>query len=94
MAKARHSGLQKTVLKLYRECMQATKKLPAEARSEASAYVRSEFKSKASQVDKLDIQRIEFLMRQAKRKIETFTMTGVTSVAGLVPSRAQQEGMR
>jgi succinate dehydrogenase assembly factor 1 len=75
-----HTGFQLNVLRLYRECLAATRRLPLESRPKAVAYVRTEFKSKAKSVDRLDIQRIEFLMRQGRRKVETFTQSGVTAV--------------
>lgn len=89
MAKTRHSGLQKQVLKLYRECLAATAKLSgADAQAQARAHVRLEFRQRAGTVDKLDIQRIEHLMRQGRRKMEIYSAAGVTGVAGFVVQSA------
>jgi succinate dehydrogenase assembly factor 1 len=77
----RHSGMQKTVLSLYRQSLQAAARLPSEeARASARDLVRREYREKASTVDKMDFQRVEHLIRHAKKKLELFAMPGVTSV--------------
>jgi len=77
----RLTGFQKSVLALYRDCLAAARRLPTRAAAAgAAAYVRAEFRAKAASVDKLDIQRIEFLTRQARRKLETYTAAGVDAV--------------
>jgi succinate dehydrogenase assembly factor 1 len=84
----RHSGLQKQVLSLYRTTLRtARERLPAgESRAQAEAFARTEFRSKARSVDKLDIQRIEFLIRQGKKKLDLVGMEGVSGFAAALPS--------
>ncbi len=82
----RHSGLQKTILSLYRQSLQAAARLPTpEARASARELVRREYREKAGGVDKLDFQRVEHLIRHAKKKLELYTMPGVTSVGEARP---------
>lgn len=70
----RMSGLQKQVLSLYREALRTARKLgSAEDRLAGIDFARDEFRAKAATVDKLDIQRIEFLLRQGKKKLGLYT---------------------
>jgi hypothetical protein len=69
-----HSGIQKQVLSLYREALRAARRLePTDASTSASTYIRSEFRSKASSVDRLDFQRVEHLLRAARKKIDSLS---------------------
>lgn len=79
--RGRLTGFQKSVLALYRDCLAAARRLPTRERAAAAAaYVRAEFRAKAASVDKLDIQRVEFLTRQARRKLASYTAAGVDAV--------------
>jgi succinate dehydrogenase assembly factor 1 len=80
----RHSGLQKQVLALYRRSLRAAAALQApDARQQAFDYVRTEFRAKASSVNKLDVQRIEYLLRQGAKRLDMASMPGVTSFGGV-----------
>jgi succinate dehydrogenase assembly factor 1 len=76
---ARKSGLQRQVLSLYADCLRSARQLPSASQVPAVLFVRGEFRKAASTVDKLDIQRIEFLLRQGKKKSKSYTMAGVTA---------------
>lgn len=82
---ARLSGLQKQVLSLYRDCLRAARKSGGPSGS-AVAYVQTEFRAKAK-VDRLDFQRIEFLLRTGKRKLEQYTANDVSHF-GTAPASA------
>lgn len=89
----RLSGLQKQVIALYRETLRAARQQPleTEARVSLAAYVVTEFRSKAKTVEKLDIQRIEHLMRQGRKKMTALTasdggISGFGVVGGHVPA--------
>ena len=79
MRPARRSGLQRQVLATYRDCLCAARKLPAASRTSAVRFIQLEFRAGATSVDKLDIQRIEHLLRQARKKIASYTMPGVSA---------------
>jgi succinate dehydrogenase assembly factor 1 len=66
----RLSGLQKQVLALYRSLLRTARTLPVDGPSRESlvGHIVREFRAKARSVDKLDFQRIEFLLRQAKKQ--------------------------
>ena len=57
------SELQRQVLALYRQCLRA-----AAAKPGAAAAVRREFRRHAA-VPRLEVMRIEFLLRQGRRKL-------------------------
>ena len=75
----RRSGLQRQVLAVYRDCLVASRKLPAASQAAAVAFIRLEFRNGAATVDKLDIQRIEHLIRQAQKKVTSYTSPGVSA---------------
>jgi succinate dehydrogenase assembly factor 1 len=75
----RYSGLQKQVLGLYRDSIRAARKLPSSSRVPAILFVRGEFRTNATQVEKLDVQRIEFLIRQGKKKITQLSGADVSA---------------
>ena len=66
----RHSGLQKQVLTAYREALRAALGVVGEGdRVPAVQYVRCEFRRHATTVDRLDIQRIEHMLRQVTKRV-------------------------
>jgi succinate dehydrogenase assembly factor 1 len=64
----RASGIQKQVLSLYREGLRHARALPLPSSHEARDFIRGEFR-RGAQVDRLDFQRIEHLLRQGKKKL-------------------------
>lgn len=76
--KQQHSGLQKRVIALYRECLRQARAQPTEeARHNATQYVKHEFRRNATTVKRTDIGRIEHLMRHAHRQLKLVRMPGV-----------------
>ncbi len=85
----RLSGLQKQVLSLYRTCLRACCKLPiGESRLKAVSYVRLEFRANASSVKTLDLQRIDHLLRQAKKKLKLYSGN---TISGFDAAVSQEE---
>ena len=74
----RLSGLQKSVLSLYRNCLRHTRALTAPARLAAVRYLRVEFRERAA-LDRLDYQRIEFLVRQGGKRLSNAATSNVSS---------------
>ena len=70
MMQRSHSGIQKQVLALYREGLRAARLLPATSSGPAAAFIRAEFREKAASVDRMDFQRIEHLLRSARKKLD------------------------
>ena len=84
----RHSGLQKKVLNLFREGLRAARRLP-DISSQSSVKQRcvESFREKGKTVDRLDIQRIEHLLRQARKELERLEMPGVSGYNTIVTTR-------
>lgn len=80
----RHSGLQKDVLKLYRDLHRAARKKDPFNVNNFTSVVMQEFRVKAASVTKTDFKTIEHLLRygyKQKKLIEMpgFRTGGVTS---------------
>ena len=62
----RRSGIQKQVLSLYKECLRA-----AEVKSPSfKSVVRNEFKRNGVAIQRTDTMRVEYMLRQGKRRLE------------------------
>jgi len=62
----RKSQIQKQVLSLYKECLRAT-----EAKSpQFKSVVRSDFKRNATTIQRTDTMRIEYMVRQGRRRLD------------------------
>ena len=69
-----HSGIQKQVLSLYREALRSALRLAdTSASTSARDFIRREFRDKAYSVDRLDFQRVEHLLRAARKKIDVMS---------------------
>jgi succinate dehydrogenase assembly factor 1 len=77
----RHSGIQKEVLKLYKDCLLAAYK----KNKTAVDFVRTQFKD-AKAIDRLDFQRIEYLIRNGKKKLQSYSV-GTEGFASYVASK-------
>ena len=77
----RLSGLQRDVLALYRQCLRAARKKPAESRPNFESFARREFDKNLS-VDKKDFSAIEFLLRKARKQLETYAVPNIRNIAG------------
>lgn len=70
-----HSGIQRQVLALYRECLQAASRLPTpQSQQAARAFTRAEFRQN---VGRLEVLRIEHQLRAGRKKLERYTAPGV-----------------
>ncbi|KAF3927051.1 hypothetical protein AA313_de0200555 [Arthrobotrys entomopaga] len=70
---SRHTGIQREVLSLYRQCLQAIQLKPLESRNHFKTFVSGEFRRYAVQVDRKDFDTIEFLLRKGKRQLEVYS---------------------
>lgn len=68
---ARLSGLQREVLKLYRQSMRTVKTKPEESRHHWRAYIREEF-GKNKKIPKKSFSVVEHLIRVGHRRFELF----------------------
>lgn len=78
---ARLSGLQRDVLALYRNCLRAARKKPAQTRPNFESFARREFE-KHIHMDRRDFGSIEFLVRKGTRQLETYDAPNITNIAG------------
>ena len=86
------SGLQKQVLASYRACFRHGKTMPLRSRIAAVQYIRSQFRDGAS-LDRMDIQRIEFLLRQCKKKLSFLVTSEVSNfefISGKEPTLTEK----
>mmetsp|Transcript_17248 Transcript_17248/g.27873 ORF Transcript_17248/g.27873 Transcript_17248/m.27873 type:complete len:87 (-) Transcript_17248:246-506(-) len=78
----RHSGLQKDVLRLYKRALKAAKLKDAGLSLKNSVgVVKAEFRENAQQVSRRDFRKIEYLLRQGERKVETIERPSVKKVS-------------
>ncbi|EXJ96054.1 hypothetical protein A1O1_01180 [Capronia coronata CBS 617.96] len=75
----RRSGLQREVLKLYRQCLRAAGKKPEATRDNFRMVARREFR-KNQMVDKKDFAAVETLLRMGSRKLELYSSEGVKDI--------------
>ncbi|KAJ1668680.1 hypothetical protein IW140_002032 [Coemansia sp. RSA 1813] len=75
------SGLQKDVLRLYRDCLRATRKKPAEAQPRFRAFARQEFEKNIASVKRTDVQAIEYLLRIGRRRLEQYMGPNVRDIS-------------
>ncbi|EGC29256.1 hypothetical protein DICPUDRAFT_13673, partial [Dictyostelium purpureum] len=74
---ARYSGLQKEVLSLYRKFIRASQNKdkinnvsPNNSSQSITNYIRNQFRLKAGQVSRREINKIELLLLKGRRQLE------------------------
>ncbi|KAH8815379.1 complex 1 protein-domain-containing protein [Xylogone sp. PMI_703] len=79
----RHSGLQKEVLALYRNCLRESRKKPdvslTNTRKHFESFARKEFE-KGLNVDRKDFSTIEYLLRRGRRQLEMYSSPGIKDI--------------
>ncbi|KAJ9164782.1 hypothetical protein NKR19_g996 [Coniochaeta hoffmannii] len=75
----RLSGLQREVLSLYRSCLRASRKKPADTRPHFESFARAEFE-KNIQINKKDFAAIEFLVRRGRRALEMYSSPSIKDI--------------
>ncbi|XP_051900260.1 succinate dehydrogenase assembly factor 1, mitochondrial [Pristis pectinata] len=75
---ARHSKLQKQVLKLYKQFLRAAKDKPG-----FLPLIRDEF-HKNSQIPRMDVMHIEYLLRRGQRQLELLKESNTKQVAAFI----------
>ena len=76
----RLSGLQLEVLALYRSALRASRTKGDKA-PDFTKFAQYQFRKDAAAVSKKDISKIEFMIRNGKRKIRQFESPSVTSIS-------------
>jgi len=69
------SGLQKEVLSLYRALLRASRSQP-----QLRQHVQGEFRDHKS-IHRLDVERIEYLLRKGRKQLDIMNMEGVRKVS-------------
>ncbi|KAN0024171.1 hypothetical protein ACTFIV_008571 [Dictyostelium citrinum] len=93
----RHSGLQKAVLSLYRSFIRASNKKDRDnasisndnSSSSVSNYIKSQFRLKATTIQKRDINKIESLLVKGKRQLEQIQDPEFSGFAVFTPKPKQ-----
>ncbi|PVU95596.1 hypothetical protein BB559_002683 [Furculomyces boomerangus] len=78
--RGKFSGLQKDVLKLYRDFVRAARNKPIESRKEMIGHVREKFAANIS-MDKKEYDAIAFYLRSGRRKLEMFKKDSVKHIS-------------
>mmetsp|Transcript_3590 Transcript_3590/g.8570 ORF Transcript_3590/g.8570 Transcript_3590/m.8570 type:complete len:90 (+) Transcript_3590:199-468(+) len=73
------SGLQRQVLRLYRDALRVARSKPSEQRTSLEAHIRAEL-DKNRGVKKTDFRTIEYLLRQANKQLDLFRLSQTESV--------------
>ncbi|KAJ1945044.1 hypothetical protein FBU59_002429 [Linderina macrospora] len=68
------SGLQKDVLRLYRDCLRA------DTRPRFYAFTRREFEKNIGAMKRTDVKAIEYLMRIGRRRLEQYRNPNVRDI--------------
>ncbi|KAH3688129.1 hypothetical protein WICPIJ_000900 [Wickerhamomyces pijperi] len=76
---ARLSGLQKEVLKLYRQCLRNTFKKPVENQANFRNYIKGEF-AKYTDLQKKEFSTIEYLLRNGHKKMEMMSNDSIKNI--------------
>lgn len=74
------SGLQKEVIHLYRQCVRAAFKKPAENRLHFVNFIRLEF-GKYKSLPRKDFSTIEHLLRVGNRRLEMYSSPEVKDIS-------------
>ncbi|SPN96713.1 related to Found in Mitochondrial Proteome [Cephalotrichum gorgonifer] len=81
-----HSGIQKEVLALYRQCLRACRTKPAriggkyqEARPAFKSFARAAFEQNVG-ISKREFGLIEYLLRKGKRQLEVYASPEVRKI--------------
>ncbi|KAJ1836661.1 hypothetical protein IWW55_003257 [Coemansia sp. RSA 2706] len=80
MAERRLSGLQKDVLRLYRDCLRAIRRKPELARPRFHAFARREFERNLD-IKRTDVKAIEYLLRIGRRRLEQYMSPNVRDIS-------------
>jgi Complex 1 protein (LYR family) len=87
--KAKHSGLQKRVLQLYRRFLvniRTKSELSAEQKSDMQSMIRDRFRQDAQAVPQTNFFRIEYLLRRGEKQLKLIQMPGFRSVSVTTPN--------
>ncbi|KAI0051399.1 hypothetical protein FA95DRAFT_1485324 [Auriscalpium vulgare] len=74
---ARHSGLQKEVLALYRRALRMVRTKPAATRDKFHLFVRYSFKTQATTFSPRKVSTVEHLIRKGRKQLETYESPAV-----------------
>ncbi|KAJ1725079.1 hypothetical protein LPJ53_000730 [Coemansia erecta] len=74
------SGLQKDVLRLYRDCLRAARQKPEESRPRFRAFARAEFEKNIDSMKRTDAKAIEYLLRVGRRRMEQYMSPNVRDI--------------
>lgn len=80
-----HSGLQKQVLGLYRSFLRAVATKPVDQRPNLYAHIRKQF-DKDKTLRRMQINKIEHLIRQGEKKLRMIKEPGFNGVATITYS--------
>ena len=73
-APVRRSGAQREVLTLYRAWLREIRRKPRDRQAGMQAYVREQFDEGAA-VKRIDVERIERLLRKGRRQLKHFRLS-------------------
>ncbi|KAJ1677125.1 hypothetical protein EV182_006824 [Spiromyces aspiralis] len=74
------SGLQRDVLKLYRDCLRMIRAKPPESQARFRGYLRGEFEKHRHLARVRDAATIEYLLRKGRRRLEMYRSPNITDI--------------
>lgn len=74
------SGLQRDVLRLYRDCLRVVRRKPHDTQPRFLAYARREF-DKNLHIKRTNVMAIEHLLRVGRRRLESYASPNVCDIA-------------
>jgi succinate dehydrogenase assembly factor 1 len=74
-----HSGIQKKVLQLYRNCFKKTRSKPIENQYKFKLFIKSEFQ-KYKYLERKEFVTIEYLVRKGEKQLELLSDSQVLDV--------------
>jgi succinate dehydrogenase assembly factor 1 len=86
MSSFRRSGVQRQVLKLYKDIVREIQRKPAKTQPELLVFARHQFKSRSS-IPRMEMRVIEHWMQYGKRQLKSLKATDDITVTFFKPDR-------
>jgi len=87
----KYSGIQKQILKLYKDFLKEIRKFPeTKGKQELFYYIRNQFKEKSKKIPKREFQKIEYLLNFGKRQLKLLKEIDNFSITTFIQSQKEK----